>query len=94
MQEEKNTITFLFRFFFKKVKRRRNRLSLGHTTYLVARDLVKDKILSNGEELIETLTLVLVLLQWPYLWYPVKMEYKFGLKQSVTQYTRISLLHG
>ena len=33
MQEEKNTITFLFLFFFRKVKSRRNRLSLGHTTY-------------------------------------------------------------
>ena len=48
----------------------------------------------DGEELIETLTLVLVLLQWPYLWYPVKTEYNDGSKQSVTQYTRISLLQG
>ena len=43
MQEEKNTITFLFRFFFKKVKRRRKRLSLGHTTYLMG-DWMNGKI--------------------------------------------------
>lgn len=33
LQEEKKTMSFFPRFLFRKVKRRRNRVSEGHTTY-------------------------------------------------------------
>ena len=37
LQELKNTMTFFFKFFLRKVNRSRNLLSAGHTTYLCVR---------------------------------------------------------
>ena len=38
LQDEKKTMTFLVRFFLRKVNKRRNRTSDGHTTYPYMRE--------------------------------------------------------